>query len=100
MRQLIEFLGMGQCFGCGGTITIVEKEETEIELEPNGMPVEFVTTEYSLYGECRSCGELFEMEKIGLEYRPINRLKKLIPTLDTMQFVWLNPFGYKKNERR
>ena len=98
MKQLIEFLGMGQCF-CGGTITIVEKEKIEVELEPNGIPIEFTTTEYSVYGECRSCGQHFDIEKIGLSYRPINRLKKLIPTLDTIQIAWLNPFGYKKNER-
>ncbi len=99
MRQLIEFLGMGQCFVCGGTITIVEKEETEIELEPNGIPVEFTTTEYDEYGECRFCGEIFEVEKVGLSYRPINRLKQRISTLEIVENLELNPFGYKKNER-
>jgi len=98
MKHLIEFLGMGQCF-CGETITIIEKEETEIELEPNGIPVEFITTEYNVYGECRHCGQIFEIEKEGMIYHPVNRLKKLIPTLDTAQFTWPNPFGYKKNER-
>ncbi len=97
MKQLIELLGNGQCF-CGETITIVEVEETEIELEPDGMPVEFVTTEYRIYGECRSCGQLFNVEKIGLAYRSTNRLKELLPKFNVTQHP-KNPFGYKKNER-
>jgi len=100
MKQLIELLGNGQCFVCGETITIIESEETEIELEPDGSPIEFVTTEYDIYGECRFCGQLFKVEKVGLSYRAINKLKQRIPTLEIVENLGLNPFGYKKNERK
>jgi len=97
-KQLIEFLGNAQCF-CGGIINIIEQEKTVIRLDPNGMAIDFNIEEYKIHGECPICGEHFEIEMDGMIYHPVNRLKKLIPTLDTVQFTWPNPFGYKKNER-
>ncbi len=99
MKELIEFLGNGQCFICGGTIKIIEIEQTEIDLEPNGMPNNFETVNYIVYGMCPTCGKLFNVEKVNMSYRQVNRLKKLIPTLELVENLGLNPFGYKKNER-
>ncbi len=98
MKQAIEFLGDGQCYICGHPITVVEEETTEITLDPKGLPINFNTLHYNTFGECKNCGKLYpSIEKNNLGFRPVNRLKRLVPSLQiTDNNDKINPFGYRR----
>ncbi len=99
MKNIIEFLGNGQC-ECGGLITYHENESTTITVLPDGTPEDFNTDSYTIKGVCKKCGKVFtNIEKEGITFKPVNRLKQLVPTLQLVENLGLNPFGYDKGEK-
>jgi ssDNA-binding Zn-finger/Zn-ribbon topoisomerase 1 len=70
LRPLIRKVGYGQCKECGHSLSVIESETTEYDLNDQGIPINYFVMFDSTTAVCNNCGWSMSVKKSGFGYVP------------------------------